>query len=62
MKDLLVIATCKILLARSTDQGRLNHLIIPGAYKENVDELNLTDVAREFIYKKDTRILLFWKI
>ena len=52
----------KSYLRPTTGQGRLNHLMILGAYKENVDELNLKDVAREFIYKNDTRISLFGKI
>ena len=52
----------KSYLRATTGQGRLNHLMILSAYKENVDELNLKDVAREFIHKNDTRISLFGKI
>ena len=52
----------KSYLRATTGQGRLNHLMILSAYKENVDELNLKDVAREFIHKNDSRILLFGKI
>ena len=52
----------KSYLSATTGQGRLNHLMILSAYKENVDELNLKDVAREFIHKNDTRISLFGKI
>ena len=33
--------------------------MILSAYKETVDELNLKDVARDFIHKNDTRISLF---
>ena len=44
-------------LVKSTGQGRLNHLMILNAYKENVDELNSKDVAREFILKNYIRIL-----
>ena len=43
----------------TTAQDRLNHLIILSAYRENFDELNLKDAAREFIHKNDTRISLF---
>ena len=46
----------KSYLRATTGQGRLNHLMILSAYKENVDELNLKDVARLFIHKSDTRI------
>ena len=52
----------KSYLRSTTGQGRLNRLMILSAYKENVDELNLKDVAREFIHKNDSRILLFGKI
>ena len=52
----------KSYLHATTGQGRLNHLMILSAYKENVDELNLKDVAREFIHKNDTKISLFGKI
>ena len=52
----------KSYLRATTGQGRLNHLMILSAYKENVDELNLKDVAREFIHKNGTRISLFGKI
>ena len=52
----------KSYLRATTGQGRLNHSMILSAHKENVDELNLKDVAREFIHKNDTRILLFGKI
>ena len=37
----------KCYLRATIGQGRLNHLMILSAYKENVDELNLKDVARE---------------
>ena len=52
----------KSYLRATTGQGRLNHLMILIAYKENVDELNLKDVAREFIHKNDAKISLFGKI
>ena len=52
----------KSYLRATTGQGRLNHLMILSAYKENVDELNLKDVVRKFIHKNDTRISLFGKI
>ena len=52
----------KSYLHATTGQGRRNHLMILSAYKENVDELNLKDVASEFILKNDTRISLFGKI
>ena len=52
----------KSYLRATTGQGRLNHLMIQSAYKEKVGELNLKDVAREFIHKNDTRISLFGKI
>ena len=51
----------KSYLCAITGQGRLNHLMILSAYKENVDELNLKDVVREFIHKNDTRISLIGK-
>ena len=35
----------KSYLLATTGQGQLNHLMILGAYKENVDKLNLKDVA-----------------
>ena len=49
-------------MRETTGQGRLNHLMIMRAYKENADESNLKDVTREFIHKNDTRISLFGKI
>ena len=51
----------KFYLRATTGQSRLNHLIILNAYKENFDQLNLKDVAREFIHKNKsgTRISLF---
>ena len=52
----------KSYLLATTGQGQLNHLMILSAYKENVDKLNLKDVAREFIHNNDTRISLFGKI
>ena len=52
----------KSYLRATTGQGRLNHLMTLSTYKENVDELNLKDVVREFIHKSDTRISLFVKI
>ena len=52
----------KSYLRATTGQGRLIHLMILNAYKENADKLNLKDVAREFIHKSDTRISLFGKI
>ena len=52
----------KSYLLATTGQVQLNHLMILSAYKENVDELNLKDVAREFIHNNDTRISLFGKI
>ena len=52
----------KSYLRATAGEGRLNHLMILSAYKEKVDELNLKDVAREFIHKNDTRISLFGKI
>ena len=48
----------KSYLRSATGQGRLNRLMI----SENADELNLKDVAREFIHKNGTRISLFGKI
>ena len=48
----------KSYLRSTTGQGRLNRLMI----SENADELNLKDVAREFIHKNGTRISLFGKI
>ena len=58
----LFIATCKPYLRATNGQGQLNHLMILSTYKENVDKLNLKDVAREFIYKNDTGISLFGNI
>ena len=52
----------KSYLRATTGQGRLNHFMNLSAYKEKFDELNLKDVAREFIQKSDTRISLFGKI
>ena len=52
----------KSYLRATIGQGRLYQSMIPSAYKENVDELNLKDVVREFIHKNDTIISLFEKI
>ena len=52
----------KSYLRATNGQGRLNHLMILSVYKENVDELNLKDVAREFVHKNETGISLFGKI
>ena len=41
----------KSYLRATTGQGRLNHLMILSAYKENADEFNFKDVARKFIHK-----------
>ena len=49
----------KSYVRATTAQDRLNDLIILSAYRENFDELNLKDAAREFIHKNDTRISLF---
>ena len=50
-----------VVLRPTTGQGGLNHLMILSAYKENLDELNLKDVARELIHKNDTKKSLFGK-
>ena len=52
----------KSYLLATTAQGQLSHLMILSAYKENVDELSLKDVARGFIHNNDTRISSFGKI
>ena len=52
----------KSYLRATTGQDRLNRLMILSAYKENVDELNLIDVAREFIHRNDKTTWLFGKI
>ena len=49
-------------LRATTGQCRLNHYMILSAYRKNIDELNLKDVAREFNHKNDTIISLFGKI
>ena len=51
----------KSYVRATTAQDRLNRLIILSAYRENFDELNLKDVAREFIHKNDTRNYYFEK-
>ena len=50
-----------VVLRPTTGQGGLNHLMILSAYKVNLDELNLKDVARELIHKNDTKKSLFGK-
>ena len=45
----------KSYLRATTGQGQLNDLMILSAYKENVDKLNLKDVAIEFIHQSDTK-------
>ena len=42
----------KSYLRATTSQGGLNNLMILSAYKENDDQLNLNDVAREFYPQK----------
>ena len=56
-----LLRLAKPYLRGTTVQGRLKHLMNMSAYKENVDELSLKDVARELIHKNDTRISLFGK-
>ena len=62
VKDLSLLRLVKSYLRATTGQSRLKHLTILSAYKENVNKLNLKDVARQFLHKNDTRISLFRNI
>ena len=42
-------------------QEKLNHLIILYAYKERLENLDLNEMANEFISKNDSRRLTFGK-
>ena len=61
-RSFTLLRLIKSYFRATTGQGWLNHLMFLSSYKENVDELNLKDAAREFIHKNDTRISLFGKI
>ena len=53
--------TIKTRLRSTMKEGRLNHLMIMGIYKDKVDKLNLEKIANEFIKRKEIREKVFGK-
>ena len=51
----------KSYLQSAMKQTRLNHLMILSAYKNQLDQLDLTKIALDFINKNDARKHIFGK-
>ena len=51
----------KSYLRNSTGQERLNHLMTLSTYKEELDKLNLLEVANEFVSDNESRLRFFGK-
>ena len=51
----------KSYLRTTMSQQRLNNLMVLFIHRDSLDEINLEDVADEFISAKDTRLKVFAK-
>ena len=49
----------KTYLRSTMSQTRLNHLMLLHIHKDRTDELNICDIAKEFIEVNDRRVKLF---
>ncbi len=41
-------------------QARLNHLMLPRIYRDSLDRLELSEVARAFLKRNEHRLRVFW--
>ena len=42
-------------------QGRLNHLMVLNIYTEDLDNLDLNDIANQFVQSNEHRLQIFGK-
>ena len=54
-----VMRRIKSYLRSTMDQARLNHAMVLNIYNEQLDELNLTAIANEFVSSSEHRLRLF---
>ena len=49
----------KSYLRSTMTQKRLNHVVLLNTYKEQVDEISILDIAKEFISRNERRVDFF---